>query len=116
MVARALILGAGVTVVSVGFLDLCDLIYDCGCRASWAGAADACNIHDPQPPHCPWCATGWVGAWVPYLTIVVAQAAAALWPGRLGLGYRALLVGLAFPVLGGLNGLIFGWVMGYWSG
>ena len=112
---RVALLALGATVVSVAFLDFCDLVYDCGCRASWAGAADACNVHDPDPPHCPWCATGWVGAWVPYGTIVLVQGVAALWPGRLGLAYRALLVLLAFPLVGGLNGLVFGWVMGYWS-
>ena len=34
---------------------VCDAIYGCGCTWVFAGAAAHCNIHAPQPPHCPAC-------------------------------------------------------------
>ncbi len=33
----------------------CGLMFRCGCTSLWSGAADYCNVHQPGPPHCPWC-------------------------------------------------------------
>lgn len=38
------------------FLPLCNLIFDCGCTWPFLGGARHCNVHQPQPPHCPLCA------------------------------------------------------------
>jgi hypothetical protein len=38
------------------FLPLCDLLFDCGCTWAFLGGAAHCNVHHPQPPHCPLCA------------------------------------------------------------
>ena len=38
------------------FLPLCDLAFDCGCTWAFRGGSSHCNVHAPQPPHCPLCA------------------------------------------------------------
>jgi hypothetical protein len=45
-------------VIALSLLSLCDLIFDCGCRPFWAGAASHCDIHVAGPPDCPFCAGG----------------------------------------------------------
>lgn len=49
--AALALLGAAVL-----FLPLCDLLFDCGCTWPFFGGARHCNVHQPQPPHCPLCA------------------------------------------------------------
>ena len=96
------------------FLQLCDLIYDCGCRALWNGAADGCNVHAPEPPHCPWCATGLWGSLVP-VGLMLSTQAACLLTARRRLAPRIALAAACFPLAGGVAGLAFGWWTGYWS-
>ncbi|MGH9887326.1 MAG: hypothetical protein ACREBE_17490 [bacterium] len=59
---------------------VCDLVFDCGCTWGFAGAAAHCNIHAPQPPHCPACHASWpaaalglalLGVWAGVLRAVV---------------------------------------------
>ncbi|MDA1094776.1 MAG: hypothetical protein O3A25_16115, partial [Acidobacteria bacterium] len=71
-----LVVGLGAT--SVLFLDLCDLIFACGCEAFWLTAAEHCNIQTAGRPDCPWCATGIWGSVVPIGAVAGAQAMAAL--------------------------------------
>jgi hypothetical protein len=40
----------------VFMLKYCDFIFRCGCTWAWAGGVSKCNIHNPDGPHCPWCA------------------------------------------------------------
>lgn len=112
--ARALALGAIAVPSLLFFLQLCDLIYDCGCRALWDGAAEGCNVHAASPPHCPWCATGLWGTLVPVGLMLASQAALVL-TARGGLGVRVALALACFPLVGGAVGLAFGWWTGYWS-
>ena len=113
LLARVACLALGLGVTYAFFIQYCDLLFDCGCRALWAGQAAHCNIHNPAPPHCPWCLDGGIrGQWT-HAGIVVAQAALALWPGRFG-RVRAASVFLAFPVVGGLGALIAAVATGYW--
>lgn len=116
LLVRAAIFAGGATVALALFLDFCDLVYGCGCRSWWNGAAEACNIHAPAPPHCPWCATGKLGLYVPVGAILLAQAIAVFWPPRLAWPWRGLLVLALFPLVGGGVALVFGLVTGYWRG
>lgn len=113
--ARGLVLAVAAAAAAVFFLDLCDLIYRCGCESWWRGAADHCNIQQAGPPDCPWCAAGLAGTVVPFGAIVLAQGVLALGPWRWGLVPRLMAALLAFPTVGGLVGLGFGLVMGYWT-
>ena len=114
LLARLACLALALGITHVFFIQYCDLLFDCGCRALWAGKAAHCNIHNSSPPHCPWCVDGGShGQWT-YAGIVIAQVAVALWPGRFGIG-RAAVVLLAFPVLGGAGALIAGLGTGYWG-
>lgn len=112
--ARFSILAAGVGLTNVSFSPFCDVAFDCGCRALWAGADAACNIHNPSPPHCPWCLDGGSFGTASFLAIVVLQVGIALWPG-LGLLVRALATLVAFPMAGGLLAILAGLWTGYWA-
>ena len=77
-------LAVALGITSVLFIQYCDLLFDCGCQAHWAAAADYCNVHNAEPPHCPWCAgDGASGRWS-FRLIIASQTILALWPGRLG--------------------------------
>lgn len=106
----------GLAVAGTGlvYLDLCDLIFDCGCRALWAGGASACNIQMAGHPDCPWCSYGFWGGALPFLAIVGVQAIATLRPGRTSAVRRLSMAFLALVVVGGLSGVAFGLVSGYW--
>lgn len=115
LLLRAVLFVAVAAISLVFFIDLCDLVYDCGCRSLWNGMAQACNVHDPQTPDCPWCAMGIWGLVVPAGSILLAQALALFLPGRLRTAWRLLLAAVLFPGVGGLVGLLFGLATGYWT-
>ncbi|MBI1896757.1 MAG: hypothetical protein HYS04_09535 [Acidobacteria bacterium] len=102
--------------VSLVFLiDFCGWLYGCGCHSLWAGADAHCNIHQPGPPDCPWCAIGVAGSLVFVAApILAAQAgvvlASAGWPFL----PRLALAILAFPATGLLIGTAIGLWRGYW--
>jgi hypothetical protein len=58
MISRFSPFAISFTLTSLFFINLCNLIFRCGCRSLWAGAAVACNIHAQQRHHCPWCSHG----------------------------------------------------------
>ncbi len=105
--------GFAVGISYLFFIQLCDLLFDCGCRALWAGAAEHCNVHASEPPHCPWCIRSSSYGWLSLGLIVTAQTSLALWPGRIGKGRIAALF-LAFPAVGVVAGLVTGLATGYW--
>jgi hypothetical protein len=96
------------------FINVCNWVYQCGCQSWWAGAADACNIHHAQPPHCPWCLGGGWRGFVTFGTVALAQLGLAFGPGFGTFGRRLAAALLAFPVVGGALALLFGWTTGYW--
>ena len=109
-----LIFGVSAAISCVFIINLCAVIYQCGCTFVWAGGNQHCNIHQPIGKHCPWCSIGNGGFTAVLGVIVLAQALAAFilpfnWPARLGAAIAA------FPVVGAIEALIVGLVKGYWS-
>ena len=107
------LVAAGIT--SVFFIDFCSLVYQCGCRSLWAGAATHCNIHLEGVRHCPWCAAGVLGQAAVYGGIVGAQGFISFRLPQIKLFSRSALAAAAFPVVGGMFALVFGFAHGYWG-
>jgi hypothetical protein len=111
---RAAIAVIAVTITTVFFIDLCAVIYQCGCRSLWAGAADMCNIHIPGARHCPFCAHG--AGW--YRTVLglvlIPQLVVCWWPTRWEWPSRLILTMLVFPVATVLLAVALGIADGYW--
>jgi len=105
---------AAAIVTSVLFINFCNLVYQCGCKSLWAGAAEHCNIHNPQSRHCPWCNIGTLGSAGIYAGILAVQALVVFrWRG-IGWWPRAIFALLAFPVTGAIFAFITGLAQGYW--
>jgi len=115
MLGRTLALGAVFTISSVFFIDVCDLVFDCGCRSVWAGASTACNIHHTAGPHCPWCAHPLAAGLVAFLAMAAVQTFIVLGPGRAGAKRRFALALLSFPVTAGIVGVVQGFLWDYWK-
>jgi len=98
---------------SLLFINLCAAIFRCGCRALWAGADAACNIHAPHGHHCPWCAHGTAGYTVVMAILCAPQLAVSLWP-RGGLLARTLIALTLIPAMSLIVAFGFGWHDGYW--
>ena len=140
LLGPALVFAATAAAGALFFLDLCDLIYGCGCVAWWEGAANHCNIQVPGPPDCPFCARPAVSAGA-YFAGVGAQAVVLLRSpppglapppgggappppparggggggrGRAGLAGRALAALAAFGGVIAAIGVALGLVVGYW--
>jgi len=115
LAVRSGIFLVGAAVTSLLFINACDLFYQCGCEAWWAGAAAQCNIHHATGPDCPWCLDGGIRGYAVFGVILVTQAATTFRPGDQEWLKRLSLTLLAFPVVGGLLALLFGWTTGYWA-
>ncbi|MGH9388328.1 MAG: hypothetical protein ACRD1Z_01850 [Vicinamibacteria bacterium] len=112
---KALALAAAIGVSSVFFIDVCGLVFGCGCRSLWAGASEACNIHHAAGPHCPWCAHPVAAGAVAYAAMALVQALILFGPGGAGLPLRFTLALLSFPMTAGLVGTIQGILWDYWA-
>ncbi len=113
---RAAIFAISAAVTCLFIIDLCGLIYGCGCRSWWAGAADHCNIHHAGPPHCPWCQMGSSGFVLVLAIILVAQAVASFAnkPPRLRSPVAQLVISLSvFPAMAVILGYLIGWWKDY---
>lgn len=114
LAGRVLVFGGTAAVAAAFFLNVCHLIYDCGCVSLWSGGAAFCNIQTAGPPDCPFCAQPNVAYGALYGTFLV-QALVMFVPGSRGPGFRALLALLAFPVVVGAVGVALGLQAGYWN-
>ena len=107
---RKTLIIATVATISVSVLmpPVCNLLFSCGCSWLWTSAAAHCNVHNPAPPHCPWCSHGALGYYLPYGGFIIGQyfAGALVFrlTGRLALAVLTT-VGAILPV-GYLMGLI----------
>ena len=59
-------------------INFCAWMFQCGCRALWAGADAACNIHVLHSRHCPWCSHGTMGYVVIMTLLCAPQLAVSL--------------------------------------
>jgi hypothetical protein len=97
------------------FINVCDWIFDCGCRSLWAGADALCNVHLANVHRCPICSRGIPGYAAVMIAVTAPQLAAS---ARLPFDRvtRIVICLLLFPTgmlaVGGLLGLYDG----YWSG
>ena len=107
------LLSAAVTCIFI--INLCALVYGCGCHSFWAGAADDCNIHDHEAHHCPWCSIGTEGFVAVALAIVGVQAILSFGPLPRSLPARLLSSLIAFPVAGSAIAVALGCWQGYWK-
>jgi sugar/nucleoside kinase (ribokinase family) len=93
-------------------INLCNLVYQCGCRSWWAGAETHCNIHQHAVPHCPFCVNT-TGAGIVFTCILAAQFLASRWRGSVWAASSLAIV--AFPVVGATGMLVLGLLAGYWD-
>jgi len=88
---------------------LCNMLFRCGCQSALAAGGRFCNIHDMAAAmHCPWCSHGSWGHNVPTVSILAAQALILFVPMKLSVPMRVGLSVIAFFVVGGAVGLLFG--------
>lgn len=101
-------LSAGVGLLDWAFyINLCQLVFRCGCTYLWAGAAAHCNVHH-GPKRCPVCQLP-SGEYQLLLGSIVVVQVLLVWRGRPWLALGAL------PVLAIAQMLVLGWYRGYWS-
>jgi len=112
---RGLIFAAAAIPTAAFSINFCAWIFGCGCRAWWAGATAACNIHMHGAKHCPWCIYNGQGFCVAFLLILAAQATISFLPGKLAWSPRLLIALATFPAIGAVVAVIYGWVSRYWS-
>ena len=116
---QALALVGATACVGILFIDMCDLIFDCGCTWLWAGGTALCNAHHTTGPRCRWCAHDTAGA-TAFLGVMLAQAALIYGPlpaavRSLGIWGRFVAALVAFPVVAAVIGVIHGNWYGYWG-
>jgi hypothetical protein len=100
-------LAALATITYVFFIDLCGLIYQCGCRSLWLGAAAQCNIHHAGMKHCPFCTLS-NSSYTGLILVVVAAQGVLVWRESW------LRAALAFPLLVLAEAIVLGFFKGYW--
>lgn len=126
LIPRWLLLAAIVAVTGTFWLQLCDLVYDCGCRGFWAGAAEHCNIHhEPagSSHRCPWCVSPLAGGasfvgtmgWFAFSLLRRWPQRFAQLSARSELASRLAVAGLAIPIFVFGIGWMSGAAMGYWG-
>lgn len=96
-------------------LNVCQLLFSCGCRSWWTGAASHCNIHQAGMKHCPWCTLAPEYFWSLFAAFVVAQTA-AVWLARRRPWWQQAAYGLStYLVTAALSALVLGFSQHYWD-
>ncbi|MEO8025669.1 MAG: hypothetical protein ABI823_04325 [Bryobacteraceae bacterium] len=108
------IFAVSATITCAFFINFCNFVFRCGCRALWAGADLACNIHSAHGKHCPWCSHGWTGYAIVLAFMLIPQAVISIQSTR-NPWLRLILAVGAFPIGGAVAALGFGLIDGYWS-
>jgi hypothetical protein len=102
-------------VTSLFFIDLCNLIFQCGCGHLWGAQATTCNIHNPTGRHCPWCSVGMTGYSILIGGIILVQMVLGFFPRRWHWTRRLAAALAAFPVVGASEGVSLRIISGYWN-
>ena len=110
---RLLPFGVSFAVTSAFLINLCAWLFECGCRALWAGADAACNVHTAGGPHCPVCSHGASG-YAAMMAVVCAPQFFVSVGARWNLPARTILCVALFPVVFVGAGLLLGLSDGYW--
>ena len=105
-------LSAALTCVFI--IDLCSVVYSCGCQSWWSASSQHCNIHNATGKHCPWCTHGGAGFVVGAVFIFGAQGWICFRPRHWGWPKRLALSILSFPVVGTIGAIILGLHQGSW--
>jgi hypothetical protein len=95
------------------YINLCDIMFHCGCHSMWSGGAAVCNVWMENMAHCPFCSHGNWGSLYPRLAIWTGQAAVVFPSWRLSDRNRLLLSLAVFLVVIGIIGLFFAIYSGY---
>ncbi|MCX6596771.1 MAG: hypothetical protein NTV70_10430 [Acidobacteria bacterium] len=108
------VIGAAIPIgLNAAFIiNLCDLVYRCGCRSWWAGAEAMCNIHQHGVRHCPFCSHGIALPAGVFAGVAAVQLWLSFrpWPPVVRFGAAVA----AFPLVGGASLLVLGLFDGYW--
>ena len=89
-------------------MNVCALLFQCGCRSWFTGAAAHCNIHQAGVKHCPWCTLDPSIFWSLFIGFILCELAAVLatrhrpwwWQLMAALGAYLLAATLSAAVLG----------------
>jgi len=96
-------------------LNVCALLFQCGCQSWWSGAATHCNIHQAHARHCPWCTLAPDYFWTLFAAFLAAQAVAIVVARRRPL-WQQCLSGLgAYLGAALLSALVLGLSQHYWN-
>jgi hypothetical protein len=114
MIDRLTPFAVSFTITCIFFINVCDWIFDCGCRSLWAGADAICNVHLADSRHCPFCSRGMAG-YAAILTAVSAPQLAVSASSRTSMTTRVVLCLLLFPAMMVAVGYLLGASDGYWA-
>jgi hypothetical protein len=95
------------------FTPFCGVLFHCGCEGFWSTGSELCNVHKSGVPHCPFCATGNWGGFLPRGLILIAQALVVFIPSRISAFSRFAFGIVTWVGVETVTGFIFHWWTGY---
>lgn len=95
-------------------MNVCAVLFSCGCRSWWTGAAAACNIHRAGVRHCPWCTLEPGLFWSLFAGFVAAQGIAVFALRRRAWWMQLGGAGAAYLASAAASALVLGIWSGYW--
>lgn len=111
----AVFCGVALVLSSVLFINLCNLVYQCGCKSLWDGADEHCNVHAKHGRHCPFCSHGNFGYGVIFSAILFPQFGVAYAARRRSPVQQLTATLVSFPMFFGIVAFVVGLMDGYWK-
>jgi hypothetical protein len=109
----AFALSAGIAYATL--LNVCGLLFQCGCRSWWTGAAAHCNIHQAHLKHCPWCTLAPEYFWGLFGAFVLAEGVAVFALRRRAFGWQLSGALGAYLASAAASALVLGFSQHYWD-